>query len=129
MAKVIARWKGHAESMVAVCWSLNGQRVISVSRDGTARVWDVKSGETVLGPINTDHEWVTASTKFVTGGVKDGAKIWDDKTDELLTIIKHNYWALSLAWTWDGNKLISASYGQIHRMRPLCFIKLPGLKV
>ncbi|KAG0693093.1 WD40-repeat-containing domain protein [Suillus ampliporus] len=101
----------------SVCWSPNGELVLSGSFDGTARAWDVKSGETVLGPIETGHEHVEVviyspdSTKFATGGYNEnGAKIWNAKTGELLATLKHSNKVLSLTWTSDGNKLISGSY-------------------
>jgi WD40 repeat protein len=42
--------------------------------DGTARVWDVEKGETILGSIETAHKWVYAivyspdMTMFAAGG-------------------------------------------------------------
>ena len=46
--KVIAKWREHRSHVNSVCWSQDGGRVVSGSDDGTARVWDVESGKTVL---------------------------------------------------------------------------------
>lgn len=46
--KVIAKWAGHTENVLRVCWNADDERVLSGSSDGTARVWDVMSGETIL---------------------------------------------------------------------------------
>jgi WD40 repeat protein len=107
--KVIARWTGHIAIVRSVCWSADGERVLSGSYDGTVRVWDVEIGETVLGPIKTGHENVTAAiyshnaTKIATGGGNEsnGVKIWDAKTGELLSTIltEHDEQGWSLAWT------------------------------
>ncbi|KAG2038666.1 WD40-repeat-containing domain protein [Suillus americanus] len=120
--KVIAKWTGHTERVLSVCWSVDGNRVGSGSWDGTARVWNVKNGETIL-EIKTGHKHVWTmiyspdspnQTKIATGGYKEfGVKIWDAKTGELITTLKHNRIVFSLAWTSDGKKLISGSYGPI----------------
>ncbi|KAG2046409.1 hypothetical protein BDR06DRAFT_831545, partial [Suillus hirtellus] len=58
--KVIAKWTRHAKEVRSVCWSRDGQRVMSGSYDGIAREWDVEKGETILSPIETRHENVFA---------------------------------------------------------------------
>jgi WD40 repeat protein len=115
--KVISKWTGHTHVVYALCWSADGERLASGSWDRTARAWDVKSGETLL-TIETGHTWVYAvmyspdSSKLATGGDREDAlKIWDAKTGELLKTLQHR--VCSLAWTSDGNKLISGSYGLI----------------
>ena len=88
------------------------------------RVWDVKSGDTVLGPIKTGHVVVTViyspdTTKIATGGVNDNEaalKIWDAKTGNLLSTVEHggeSYQVSSLAWTSDQKNLITGSYCSI----------------
>ena len=84
--EVVAKWTGHTNLVGALCWSVGGERVVSGSNDGTIRVWDVESGDTVLGPIRTGHMYVDAvlysldTTKIATGGYEEIAlKIWDAK--------------------------------------------------
>ncbi|KAG2133524.1 WD40-repeat-containing domain protein [Suillus bovinus] len=115
--KVIAKWTGHTNAVCALCWSADGKRLASGSWDGTARVWD-NNGKTVL-TIKTGHDWVYAviyspdDSKFATSGYKENAvHVWDAKTGERLKILEHS-WAFGLAWTSDGSKLLSASYGPI----------------
>jgi len=119
--KVVAKWTGHTDCVRSLCWSVDGERVLSGSDDGTIRVWDVESGDTVLGPINTGH-WVVHAviyspdtTKIATGGWhEDALKIWDAKTGNLLSTIKHDSEVCdSLAWTSDQKKLITGSYRSI----------------
>lgn len=53
-------------------------------------------------------------TIFATGGFKqNGIKVWDAKTGDLVVTLKHDRIVFSLAWTSDGKKLISTSYGPI----------------
>jgi WD40 repeat protein len=117
MRKIIARWTGHINVVCTLCWSADGNRVASGSWDGTASVRDVDSGKTVLD-IKTGHGWVHAvmyspdSSKLATGG-ENAVKIWDANVGELITTLKYNGTAGSLAWMSDGKKLISGSYGPI----------------
>jgi WD40 repeat protein len=114
--KAIAKWIGHTDVVCALCWSADGERVASGSWDGTARIWNIHSGRTVL-IIQTGHRWVHAvmyspdSSKLATGGDDENAvKIWDAKTGKLLKTLKHHRTVYSLRWTSDGKKLISGSY-------------------
>ena len=119
--KVIARWTGHTGTARSLCWSVDGERVVSGSEDGSIRVWDVESSDTVLGPIKTGHRgFVSAviyspdTTKIATGGRnEDALKIWDAKTGNLLSTIKHDSTVSSLAWTSDQKKLITGSHPSI----------------
>jgi WD40 repeat protein len=93
--KVIVKCTGHTESMGSVCWSTDGDRVMSAFWDGIARVWDVKSSETVLGPMKIKHWHMWAamyspdSTKFATAGYNEtGVKVMDAKTEKLCTTLK-----------------------------------------
>ncbi|KAG2153033.1 WD40-repeat-containing domain protein [Suillus bovinus] len=107
------------EIVSAMCWSADSNQLLSGSWDGTARVWDVESGKTVL-TIETGHNWVNAviyspdATKIATGGDNENAiQIWDTKTGGLLNTLNHDIQVWSLAWTSDGKKLISGSRGPI----------------
>jgi WD40 repeat protein len=90
---------------------------VSGSFDGTIRVWDIESGDTVLGPIKTGHEHVYVviyspdTTKIATSGYNEtGLNIWDAKTGNLLSTIKLDSIVISLAWTSDNKKIITGSY-------------------
>jgi len=113
--KVVAKWTGHTGAAMTLCWSVDGERVVSGSNDGTIRVWNVESGDTVLGPIKTGHKYVSTviyspdATKIATSlNNEDALKIWDAKTGNLLSTIKHDEQVRrGLAWTSDQKKLIS----------------------
>jgi WD40 repeat protein len=117
--KVTQRWTGHAKDVLSVCWSTGGDRVMSGSWDGTARVWNAKTGKTIL-EIKTGHLSVWAviyspdNTQIATGSYyESAAQIWDAKTGELIETLIHDTIVSCLAWTSDGKKLITGSFGPI----------------
>ncbi|KAG2060543.1 WD40 repeat-like protein [Suillus hirtellus] len=112
--KVVAKWSRHTDYVYSVCWSADGKRVLSGSRDRTARVWNVKTEKTIL-TIKTGH-CVRAAiyspdhTQIGTGGFDEfEVKIWEAQTGKLLATLKHDDTVTGLAWTSDGKKLISGS--------------------
>jgi WD40 repeat protein len=118
--KVIATWTGHTTPVYSVCWSRDGHRVVSGSKDGTAREWDVENGHTTLGPIETGHKHIYAvvyspdMTMLATAGfslsIPHPIRIWDAKTGELVASLNgHTDWLMCLAWSLDGESLISGS--------------------
>ncbi|KAG1853799.1 WD40-repeat-containing domain protein [Suillus tomentosus] len=120
---------GHTEPVWSVCWNLDGRRVLSGSSDGTARQWDVESGEIILEPIETGHTVVWAvvyspdmsmiatgghdgprTIRALPGAIECSIKIWNTKTGELVATLKgHTSIVSCLAWTKDGKTLISGS--------------------
>ncbi|KAG2740984.1 WD40 repeat-like protein [Suillus brevipes Sb2] len=58
--RLIAKWTGHTNTVISVCWCQDDHRVVNGSEDGTAREWDVEKGKTIVGPIKTGHNYVYA---------------------------------------------------------------------
>jgi WD40 repeat protein len=52
--KVIRKWTGSTDYVMSVCWSADGKGVLSGPLDEIVRVWDIKTGETVMA-IKTGH--------------------------------------------------------------------------
>jgi WD40 repeat protein len=117
---VIAKLAGDRNRISSVYWNRDGGRVVSGTYgDGTARVWDVESGKTVLA-IETGLSHVEAviyspdTTMIATGGYKreeeEYLKIWNAKTGKLVANLKgHTDGVNCLAWTADEKTLISGS--------------------
>lgn len=81
--KVIAKWTKHAKAVRSVCWSRDGQRVMSGSYDGIAREWDVEKGET-----RHENVFATAEGTFSITDSESTVKIWDAKTGKLVAALK-----------------------------------------
>jgi WD40 repeat protein len=76
--------KGHTGSVRAASFSADGTRIVTASSDGTARVWDAKSGAEVL-TLKGHTSLVTAAsfspdgTRIVTGSHDGTANVWDSR--------------------------------------------------
>ena len=102
-----------------MCWNKDDDQALSGSEDGTARVWDVETGNTILeiNVLNTGLFYVCTatfspdSTLIATGGWSsddERIKIWDVNTGKLVAIPKgHTNTVICLAWTADGRTLIA----------------------
>ncbi|KAG1798365.1 Quino protein amine dehydrogenase [Suillus variegatus] len=100
-----------------MCWSPDGGQVLGISARSsrtpegsqTFRVWDVKSGETIVGPIKAGGFLRTLcyspDGKVIATTGDDGLKIWDANTGKLLKTLQcpSHFWCL--AWTSNGKTL------------------------
>lgn len=55
------RWRGHGDEVMSCAVSAEGRRLLTASRDGTAKLWDIANlpriGHTLLYPLEWGHEW------------------------------------------------------------------------
>jgi WD40 repeat protein len=74
----------HDDNVWGAAWSADGSRILSWSKDGTARIWDAASGEETLrlnhGAEIVKAYWNKDETQVVTTGMDGVARIWDMET-------------------------------------------------
>jgi WD40 repeat protein len=78
----VVKLVGHKEPVLGGSFSLDGQQVVTASNDGTARVWDVKSGKEIARLQGHDKGVTSAAfspdgQRVVTGSKDGTARIWD----------------------------------------------------
>jgi WD40 repeat protein len=115
---LIAEWTENTRLVTSLCWDRDGGQVVSGSKDGIARVWDV-GGKKILRVIKTGLEYLEAviyspdMTMIATGGGGRRnvyIKILDAKTGKLIANLEgHRLEVQCLAWTSDGRTLISGA--------------------
>jgi WD40 repeat protein len=114
--------EGHTNLVFNLAFSSDGSLLASGDADGIAKIWDVRSGKEVL---TLGHDAAVYSLAFspvvnvlaAGTGVNitpdtDSAviKLWDAETgDELLTLEGHNAEVYGLAFSIDGDRLVSTS--------------------
>ena len=73
---------GHKRGVNFASFSADGQRVVTASRDGTARIWEAATGQPV-GEVLKHEDYVTSASfsadgqRVVTVSLDDTARIWD----------------------------------------------------
>ncbi|KAA3661930.1 MAG: hypothetical protein DWQ04_14920, partial [Chloroflexi bacterium] len=76
------RFIGHTEETAQLAYTPDGTKLVSTSRDGTAKVWDVATGAELLSFDNHGDKVFTVAIDptgewAVTGGMDGNARVWD----------------------------------------------------
>jgi WD40 repeat protein/serine/threonine protein kinase len=96
-------------------FSLDGQRVVSASGDGTAQIWAAESGM-ALGPTLRHSNAVVLARfspdgkKIVTASRDGTARVWDGQSGLPLTpLLQHKDWVDWAGFNAEGTRLATAS--------------------
>jgi serine/threonine protein kinase len=106
---------GHTNMVWDVALSPDGTRVVTGSDDGTARVWDARTGTPPLElKGHRSAVWGVAfsadGTRIVTGSADGTAKVWDARTGAPLLELKGHTGAVnSVALGADGTRIVTGS--------------------
>jgi hypothetical protein len=107
--------KGDTGWWYAASFSADGTRIVTASRDNTAKVWDARTGAETL-TLKGHTKWVDAAsfsadgTRIVTGSSDGTAKVWDAKTGaETLTLKGHPEGVYAVSFSADGTRIITGS--------------------
>ncbi|KAJ7924656.1 peptidase C14 [Mycena leptocephala] len=110
---------GSNNKMIIHCIAISadGARLVSGSGDNTIRVWDARTGEAVMEPIQ-GHTDVVESVVFspdgahiVSGSSDNTIRVWDARTGEAVMkpILGHTKSVSSVVFSPDGARIVSAS--------------------
>ncbi len=109
---------GHSSNVERAAFSPDGTRIVTASYDGTARVWDARTGKELLKLEGHSREIYDAAfspdgTRIVTASDDGTARVWDAQTGkELLKIEDHSFRSFmvaSAAFSPDGTRIVTAS--------------------
>jgi WD40 repeat protein len=114
--------RGHLGPVVDVSFSPDGQRALTASLDGTARVWDRQRGTELLRIAGHDREvrsasWSPNGQLVVTAGADRTAAVWEAASGkELLRLKGHSGGLTSARFSPDGQHIASASFDGTARL-------------
>src|SRR5579871_2725507 len=105
----------HGHPVESATFSPDGRRVLTGSRDGTARLWDASSGDEIA--VLRGHEGSVSSVAFSPDGGRvvttsyDGtARIWDIATSkEIMVLGGHEPSANAAALSLDGGRALTVN--------------------
>ena len=135
--KEIRTLKDHIDAVYALAFTADGKRLVSGAADRSVKVWDVATGERLytlgdpLDGINT-IALHPSGTRIAAGGMDRTLRTWElgEKEGKLLeSLIAHQAPILEVAYSADGNMLVSASADKtikIFRAEDLTQIKTLG---
>ncbi len=112
----------HPGTIIAVAFSPDGQRLLTGSNDGRARVWSAETGQALARPLR--HEGVVNAVAFspdgrcVLTGSSDGtARLWDVQTGQVLAQpLRHEGAVNAVAFSPDGRRVLTGSYDKTVRL-------------
>jgi len=98
---------GHTWLSSGISFSKDGHFVLTANGDGTVRVWNVKTGESIQ-TIQVYPSWVNTAAfspdgKYIlAGGNENAATVWEVSTGTKTLELEHPDWVNSVAFSPDG---------------------------
>jgi WD40 repeat protein len=110
----LAVLRGHEYGVTSVSYSPEGGRIVSGSRNGTARVWDAESGACLA--VFRGHEDMVHSVAYspdgrrIASGSYRTVRVWDAESGTCLAVLcGHDSWVDSVSYSPDGRRIASGS--------------------
>ncbi len=118
----IASWRAHADSVLGLQFSADGQRLVTAGGDRQVRVWDAATRREVATLEGHTAQVLavafnTNATQVVSGGADKQLKVWDIATREkLVTLGNGSAPVTAVAWPAGTNAIFAATdAGQLFR--------------
>ncbi|MDI9418460.1 MAG: CHAT domain-containing protein [Euryarchaeota archaeon] len=112
MARPLAQL-AHGGLVWAVAFSPDGSKVLTGNDEGTARIWDVSSGQEVHRLPHSDWVWAVAfspdGSRALTGSLDGTARIWDASSGQEYHRLAHDGPVLAVAFSPDGSRALTGS--------------------
>jgi WD40 repeat protein/energy-coupling factor transporter ATP-binding protein EcfA2 len=103
---------GHAQTIRLIDFSRDGKLVASASRDGTSRIWDSETGESLLVLPHTEHVRSVVfhpdGHRLLSSDIEGVALVWDitpQGSSERLGLVAHDARMYAIDLSPDGGKL------------------------
>jgi WD40 repeat protein len=100
----------------SVAFASDGTRAATGSENGTARIWDMHSAESLVEMQGHTGEVLSIAfspngKKIATGGRDGNVRIWDATTGKSLLVLSNTSEVKSVAFNPGGTQIVTASHG------------------
>jgi WD40 repeat protein/serine/threonine protein kinase len=105
----------HGHEVEHAAFSPDGRRVVTTSKDRTARVWDTDTGEAVIPPLRHGNIVFKAAfspdgRRLVTASHDATARVWDARSGQPVSpALPHKSAVQEAAFSPDGRRVVTAS--------------------
>ncbi len=116
---------GHSDEVTCATFSRDGNRILTGSKDGTARLWDLSGqklsvfkgdGQSVFRSEVVSVGFSPKGDMVLTGSSDGTAKLWDLSDGLIRTLSGHSQSVTSAIFSPDGTKILTASYDTTARL-------------
>ncbi len=122
LSSALAVLRGHENQVLSASFSSDGQRIVTASRDKTARIWDAHTARQIV--VLRGHDSAVDSAAFspdgkrvVTASEDRTARIWDVGTGRQTALLRgHEDQVFSAAFSVDGRRIVTASADKTARI-------------
>jgi WD40 repeat protein/serine/threonine protein kinase len=119
---LLAVLSGHTDIVYFAAYSPDGTRVVTASRDHTARIWDARTGaQLAVLSGHTDIVYCAVyspdGTRVVTASRDHTARIWDAYSGAQLAVLSgHDDGVNSVSYSPNGMRIVTASFDKSARI-------------
>src|SRR6185295_18048134 len=110
--------EGHTDAVLSASFSDDGKKIVTASRDRTARTWDVVTGQP-LQRFEEGHEFLASSAvysrdgqRLFTAAVDNTARVWDAAAGTEIFKLEHTGRSAALAVSRDARWILTGSDGR-----------------
>lgn len=120
--RIVKTLEGHDDWEVRVAWRPQGGMLATASQDGTVRIWNTSSWETEklfivpqsvpLCPTDSvAFAWSSDGQRFAVSINDQVVSVYEASSGSILeTLVGHSKYVATLAWSPDGNYIVSGSW-------------------
>ncbi|WP_035347939.1 WD40 repeat domain-containing protein [Edaphobacter aggregans] len=112
---------GHTDAVLFAAYSPDGTKILTTSADGTARLWDARTGQMLVPPMHHEDSVLAAGfssdgKRIVTGSEDKTARIWETATGKPIGApLQMNGEVLTVSFSPDGSIVATGADNGIAR--------------
>jgi hypothetical protein len=110
----------HQDVVNEAVFSRDGSRILTASRDNTAKLWDAASGKLVAsfarGNSLYSARFSPDGTRILTASADNTAKLWDTASGNLIVSLAHQGAVEDAVFSPDGVRILTASWDKTAKL-------------